>query len=132
MKALAIIPAVALVTVSWCSQYAPGVMQEVIANRQAWGQIPDDLSAWDGFVAVPDCDDIGQTYYIRQHNSTDRRWLRVLAVDCANKTDRQGAEDARSGYEWMRDNNIAFEVDYATAVAWGMVGRGVRCEWLAE
>ena len=129
MTALSIIPAVAIVTVSWCSQYAPGVMDTVIANRQDWGQIPFDLSAWDGFVAVPDCEDIGQTYYIRQLNATNRQWLRVLAVDCAGKYDRQSDDDARSGYEWMRDNGIAFEVGYETASRWERVGQGIRCEW---
>ena len=36
------------------SQYAPGVMERVVALRQDWGQLPDDVSAYDGFIAVQD------------------------------------------------------------------------------
>jgi hypothetical protein len=102
----------------WASQYSPGIMQEVINNRQAWEQIPEDLSAYDGFVAVLDCAKIGDEVMLKpEHSST---WEKFLVVDCAG-------EDA---VDWMQSNNILVEVDYSTAKRWNTVGNGIRVEYM--
>jgi hypothetical protein len=51
--------AVAIVTIfnmtvetGTASQYSPGVMRQVVVNRQGWGQLPRSLSEVDGFIAV--------------------------------------------------------------------------------
>lgn len=36
------------------SQYAPGVMQAVVRNRQLMGHLPAKLPPTDGFIAVKD------------------------------------------------------------------------------
>lgn len=114
----------ALALYGLASQYAPGVMQEVINNRQRMNQIPENLTAYDGFIAVRDCKDIGKEYYLYYPGKNIIE--KFLAVDCASKSDRQSSTDARSGYKWMLDGNILVEVDYETAERWGIVGRIAR------
>lgn len=106
------------------SQYAPGVMQRVIANRQRWEQIPRDLRQYNGFVAVPYPANIGDEYWIRPAGTED--WELFLAVDCGGIAD--------GGRRWMLRNGILFEVDYETARRWRTVGRGIEVEsiWRAH
>jgi len=99
------------------SQYSPGVMQEVIRNRQAWGQIPDDLSAYDGFVAVLDCSKIGEEIMLKPEHSSN--WEKFLVVDCAGS----------DAVDWMKSNNILVEVDYSTARRWDTIGYGIRVDY---
>jgi len=102
------------------SQYAEGVMDRVIENRIAWEQIPKDLDKYAGFIAVRDCSNVGEEYYL-YHPALSRPVL-VLATDCASKSDRQSDTDLRSGYEWMLDGNILVEMDYDLAERLGTVG----------
>lgn len=102
----------------YASQYAVGVMDRVIAYRQSVDEIPDDLSRYDGFVAVMHAADIGREYLIRPVDA--HRWERFLAVDCAATND-----GTRS---WMTRNNVLVEVDAETAERWDTVGFGARVE----
>jgi hypothetical protein len=108
------------------SQYAESVMQRVVALRQGWGQLPEDVSEYDGFIAVLECTDIGKAYYIRPIGAEE--WAYVLAADCASKSDRQSDVDGRSGYEWMLDGGIIVEISAELAVKWDTVGRMIRVE----
>lgn len=104
----------------WTSHYAPNVMAQVIENRQEWGHIPHDLSHFDGFVAVPECDRIGETIYAKPAHW--KTWETFLVADCARPIGTDGA------YEWMTENNILIEVDWTTAVRWSAVGGGMEIE----
>ena len=105
------------------SQYAPGVMEGVVAVRQSGATVadlPHDLPDVDGFVAVKDCDDIGEVIWLRPAGADE--WESFLVADCANPAD--GAD------LWMERNGILVEVDYNTAVRWGTVGKGINVEML--
>lgn len=101
------------------SQYAPGVMQRVIHTRQAGltaHKLPADLSAYDGFVAVEDCSQVGKEVYLRPKGG---EWELFLIADCSGHT---------ATSQWMQRNNIIGEVDYETAVRWGTLHRGIKAE----
>ena len=102
------------------SQYAPNVMERVVANRQSWGQLPTDLSGVDGCIAVLSCDDVGQTWFVRPDGG---KWGQFLVADCAGDTET---------IEWMQMNNILVEVDYDTAVRWDTVGKGIKVQVMTE
>jgi len=107
-----------LVTSGWASQYAPGRMEEVIRVRQTRATampLPADLPAVDGYIAVLDCAQIGQVWYLRYGETVEA----FLVVDCA------GDAATRA---WMERNGILVEVDAQTAQRWGVVGRGARIE----
>jgi hypothetical protein len=101
-------------------------MRRVTAYRQRTGEIPQDVSAYDGFIAVLECDDIGKEYWLRPVGS--EAWTWVLAVDCASKSDRQSDVDDRSGYEWMIDGALCCEIGHPLAVEWDTVGRMIEVE----
>lgn len=108
--------------VGTASQYAPGVMQRVITVRQTPGRtahtLPATLPPVDGFIAVLDCDDVGQLREMRPVGA--REWELYLVADCAGGAD--------GGAAWMRRNGIVAEMDYESAVRLGTVGRGLRVE----
>jgi len=114
---------VVVVATGWASQYAPGVMEKVIANRQRWEQLPETLPDVAGYIAARGCSNIGQIWLLRPTGSVV--WEEFLVVDCAGP---QLRPDGRTGGQWMRDNNILIEVGYPTAVQWRVVGRGARVE----
>lgn len=100
------------------SQYSPGVMERVVANRQAGRariRLPKTLPAVDGFVAAERCSDIGQVWTIRYRERVER----FLVADCSGSA---------ATTRWMRRNNILVEIDHQTARRWGVVGRGARVE----
>jgi hypothetical protein len=96
------------------SQYAPGIMEWVIRQRQSNQTaypLPQRLPAVDGYIAVRDCEQIGALWKVIYNKRAET----FLVADCAgNATTRQ----------WMERNNIQIEVDYITAVRWNVVGRG--------
>lgn len=113
------------------SQYARGVMEKVIAVRQAGRtahDLPLRLPKVDGYIAVLEGRDIGKIYYLRPVGQL--HWESFLAVDCAGKSD--------GGYEFMTRGGrigqvwypIIVEVDWETAVRWDTVGKGIVIEML--
>jgi len=115
-----------LIYFSVISQYRKGMMEQVIANRQsgnAWVALPTQLPETDGYIAVYDCSEIGNIWWVESPNGI---WESMLIVDCAMPRGTDGAA------EWMEENNVAMEVDYQTAVRWGTVGRGVKAHWAKE
>lgn len=103
------------------SQYAPGVMEKTIAVRQIPGKtaytVPQDLSKYDGFIAMESCAELGNEYYVKPVESI--QWELFLVVDCSGHS---------STSEWMKRNNIIIEVDYETAKRWDTVGNGIQVE----
>jgi hypothetical protein len=110
------------------SQYAEGIFQRVVGLRQDWGQLPEDVSMYDGFIAARECSDIGKAYYVRPVGA--KEWDHVLAADCASPNDRQSEVDLRSGKEWMETEGILCEVSANLAVKWKTVGRMIDIEML--
>jgi hypothetical protein len=105
------------------SQYAPGVMDKVVYNRQNLSTVvslPNNLPAVDGYVASQYCSDIGKIIYLRPADCEECEFEKFLVADCAGIAD--------GGLSWMLRNNIVVEVDYETAVRRNTVGRGVRVE----
>lgn len=100
------------------SQYAPGKMQEVIHTRQIVSTshpLPTQLPQVDGYIAVADPSLIGEQLLVCPEQLPCRL---MLVVDCA------GIQDG--GLSWMNSNGIVLEMDYASAVAWNTVGRGLK------
>lgn len=100
------------------SQYGPHRMDSVIALRQIQGRtaytITQDLSRYDGFMAMESCSELGNEYHVKP--VTADSWELFLVVDCSGHTETSA---------WMRRNNIVIEVDHETAVRWETVGRGI-------
>ncbi len=101
------------------SQYAPQVMERVVRYRQSRGELPQDLSAYVGAVAVRECADIGDAVWLRFAEGGGWQGP-FVAADCG----------CPIGKKWMEDNNVWVEVDYPTAERGGFVGRMVRVEVL--
>lgn len=110
----------------WASQYAKGVMSRVVRYRQRQGQLPLDLSGYDGAVARPECADIGKDVWLRFDGGD---WERFVVADCGSKSDARES-DGLSGYDWMKQGNVLVEVDYPTAERHGFVGRMMWVEIL--
>ena len=114
-----------IIFLSIASQYGPGTMEMVVENRQngnAWVSLPVETPDVDGFIAVQDCENLGDTWYIQ--NPINGKWESFWIVDCARPGDGSAA--------WMEENNIAMEVDYQSAVRWNTVGRGIKVKWAKE
>jgi len=98
-------------------------MQRVIRVRQSGRTahpLPLSLPHVDGYVAAQDCNAIGSIVHLRQNAHGE--WERFLVTDCASHSG--GSPNAgESSYEWMRRNNILYEIDYETALRWNTVGR---------
>ena len=116
-----------VILVSLCSQYSPGMAQQVISNRQsgnAWVSLPQELPETDGYIAVKDCGELGDIWYIQSPVSGE--WESFLVIDCSRPEGTDGT------IEWMEKWNIAMEVDYETAVRWRTVGRGIYVNWTRQ
>lgn len=112
------------IAIGIASQYSPGVMERVVTYRQARDQLPQNVSRYAGFVAVPDCADIGKELWVRPSGGD---WELMLVADCASKTDSRW-QDGLSGYRWMVLNRVLVEVDFETAKRWDTVGRAIPVE----
>jgi len=112
MKILALV----FVMTGIASQYAPGVMDRVINTRQAgitsYTPAPD-LSRYDGFMAMEDCSELGNEYYIVANGNLEL----FLVMDCSGHIETS---------QWMTTNNIVIEIDYETAARWDTIGRGIQ------
>lgn len=87
----------------WLSQYGEAPTVATIAYRQSVGDLPLDLSPFDGFVAVADCGRIGDTGWLSIRGGPLER---IAVFDCA------GADGTA---QWMDGNNIIAEVDFFMA-----------------
>ena len=97
----------------WVSQYADGLMTEVVSNRVAWGHL--SANAWDYTpIAVLECERLGNTYTIVWEDGAAEP---AMVVDCANP-------DHVETVDWMIDNAIVFEVGAQTARERGFFQRG--------
>jgi len=104
----------------WASQYGPGVMESVIRVRQAGRTamtLPMELPETDGYVAMVECDRIGDVVYLRPLG--DEVFESFLVVDCSGHAETT---------DWMERNNILVEVDYETALRWDTIGHGQQIE----
>jgi hypothetical protein len=113
--------ALTVVMTGWGSQYAPGVMDKVIATRQAGltsMDLPMDVSGYDGYVAVLDCSWIGREVWIKPVEGDT--WERFLVTDCAGIAD--------GGATWMIEGGIIAEFDYESAVRLDTVGHGIQIQ----
>lgn len=99
------------------SQYALRPTLEVIRNRSVPGRtaytLPADWRKYDGLLAVKDCADLGKVYRVTWRGHTGR----FLAFDCSG---------SQATAHWMVRHGIVGEVDYWTALDWGMIGKGLR------
>ena len=99
------------------SQYAPGVMQSVIAVRQSGRtaySLPTELPIVDGYMAVLECHLIGSLVDVVVDGSVEV----FLITDCAGVND--------GGRDWMVRNGIIAEVDHLSAVRWNSIGVGKK------
>ena len=107
------------------SQYGPGRMESNLAVRQEGHTAytpPQDLSPYDGFIAVNDCSDIGNVYYVRPLGCEICSWERFLAVDCSGHVETT---------LWMNANDIFGEIGHASVERFSkylgkdMTGKGI-------
>lgn len=84
----------------WLSAYAQTPTDATLAIRQEWGQLPADVTAYDGYVAVLDCAMVGQDATL--HTAVGS--FDVLIFDCAGQAD--------GGYDWMVDGRFVAEIDW--------------------
>jgi hypothetical protein len=97
------------------SQYAPGVMERVVLTRQAGitsHDLPPVIVGVSGFIAVEDCNSIGEIWNVRGPKGVER----LMVADCSGN---------ETTTDWMSRNNIVMEVDHLTARRWGSIGKGV-------
>lgn len=97
----------------WWSQYAEQPTLNMIAYH---GYEDEDV---DGFIAVLDCDRVGDYAWIGINNGI----YRVRAFDCLGGWD--GGDP-----EWWYTNNVIGEIDYYLAEREGVVGQGGVRAWL--
>jgi len=79
------------------SAYGEAPTVGTLAYREEMGQISH--REYDFFIAVPDCDLIGQQAIL----AADDVLYEGIVFDCAGDSD---------SYRWMKDNIVAGEVDY--------------------
>lgn len=110
----------------WLSQYADGVMKQVIENRVGYGWITQEEANQidDGGIAVYDCSYMGWlahvTIFGSQIGGKDGSF-KGRVVDCANPASAE-TDGTRAFFE----QGIIAEVDARIAKRFGFVGRGVR------
>lgn len=105
------------------SQFDAGVMEDVIATRQAGRTaktLPDPIPSYvEGFAAGRDCADVGQVVIMRRPGYP---WRVMMIADCPAAGDGTLA--------WMIAGDIYFEIDYQTRMAWEVpYKRACSIEW---
>jgi hypothetical protein len=83
----------------WLSAYNQNPTVATVKYRQGTGEIPADLSPYDGVIAVLDCGLVGEDAYLHTKGGT----FYVMIFDCAGND---------GGYSWMIENSVVAEVDY--------------------
>ena len=104
------------------SRYDPGVMESVLDWRHRNG-IPDGFDPWgetyDGYIAVVGCQHVGEAavLWLTVDGVRQVQPKRVYVADCTTP--------GRPAAVWMKEQQIAAEVDHAAWQAWGIEdGRG--------
>ena len=116
-----------VILLSIASQYSPGIMDRVIEKRQNFQtavHLPERLPSTDGYIAVRDCVYIGDVWWAK--SPVNGQWESFLIVDCARPDNSDGTRT------WMDERNVAFEVDYETAVRWRTVGALIEVQWATK
>lgn len=109
----------------WCSHYGPGVMAATVEVRQSFrpndtGYLPPAL--WvDGYIAVVECDRLGEIVWLRFGDSAE--WNQLQVSDCSGHA---------TTTRWMRQNNILGEVDYWMAARYRFAGGPGRCHLMDD
>ena len=117
MNILAVL--VLVISSGWGSQYHSGIAESVIHVRQTRNvshRLPLNLPDVDGYIAVRDCNHIGEVWWLRPVGGKVESFL---VIDCA------GSDETR---DWMDRNQIIGEIDHLTADRWQTVGRGIKVE----
>ena len=98
------------------SQYDKAPTDMVLYNRSLFGRtaymLPEDREDVTGYIAVYECERIGQVVTVSWSNHIER----LMVFDCA------GDDETR---QWMKRWNVIGEVDFYTAQRWGMLGQGM-------
>jgi hypothetical protein len=116
-KFIAALILLARLQVGHAAYYAPDVMENVIAVRQA-GRVASPLPAEAPervtcFVATDDCAEVGEVISVwHPVGGWERCWVTDCCCVIAGDCDR------------MRKRHILVEVDYRTAARWGVLGHG--------
>lgn len=100
---MSLLLSLALFTEGQASYYAPGLMDEVYANRLGWGHVQPCESCV-GMVALLDVGNLGRLVYLDFGDDLGIEGP-FLVVDVAQAEHRAG----------LRKRNRVVEVDYATA-----------------
>ena len=134
---LAIVLGLTPVAEGKATRYNPGVMDEVVNNRIKWGQL--DLTApHRGYVALADCDYIGETVFLK----VPERGLAgpYLVADCGAQHDQRHLQsiDFAVDLSW----EVAQELDVIGAPLYGVTvyqinggkdeGKGLQVLWTRD
>jgi len=112
------------VETGFAAHYAEGRMEKVVRTRQAGltaADLPTPIGGVIGFVARPDCGEIGRRVWIC-HESEGCKGP-YLVADCANSADGDA--------ERMRRRGIVAEVGWNTARRWGTVNKSPQDVYVA-
>ena len=77
-------------------------------------------------IAVEDCSEIGNHWWIRPLGSSEE-WTEVVVADCAGRD----AYD-KNGVSWMTKNNVICELSYLLAQKYDAIGTSIKIEVLKE
>ena len=95
----------------FASQYGKSPTDGTIVYRQSVGDLPNDISLYDGLIATNSCEHMGKEATV----VIDGKSYFVVVFDCSGDAETK---------EWMQQNRIIFEVDYYLAERIGIIGRG--------
>ncbi len=99
------------------SQYDQASTDMVLYNRSVFGltsyALPENRESVSGYIAVYDCEQIGQVVTVSWSDHVER----LMVFDCA------GDDETR---QWMKNWNVIGEVDFYTAQRWGTIGQGMN------
>jgi hypothetical protein len=103
------------VTEGTWSQYGKSPTDGQIWYHSTQTKLLENPDAYDAFIAVQSCDDVGKTAWIKVGDHQD--WLLTFIFDCSGHS---------STTQWFKRANIIGELDYYTARELDiLVGRGV-------
>jgi|GEM_PF-1858872 hypothetical protein len=113
---IALIVAVAC-SMGTLSQYDQVSTDMVLHNRSVSGvtayALPESREGVTGYIAVYECERIGQIVTVSWSNHVER----LMVFDCA------GDDETR---QWMKRWNVIGEVDFYTTQRWGMLGLAMQ------